>query len=155
MTEDQQFIENSYKNLPADLQQLIYSIVQENKLASLVNKYSLNQEDFDKTKEEIFLVLLGIEHKMNFELNLRSALELNRDSAFSLASDIQQNIFLPYKQSIKELKVLQNEPLDNASDSATQNTKIPAQQKSIGATIRKNSIHGKERIADILKNNSE
>ena len=154
MTEDQQLIEKSYKHLPADLQQLVYSIVQENKLTPIEKKYSLSQENINKTKEEIYLVLLGIEHHVNFELNLRSSLELDRDLISTIASDIEQKIFLPYKQSIKELKVLQNEALDSTSDSITQNAKILAQQKSVGATIR-NSIHGKGRIADILKNNSE
>ena len=39
MTEDQQLIEKSYKHLPADLQQLVYSIVQENKLTPIEKKY--------------------------------------------------------------------------------------------------------------------
>jgi len=118
MDEEQQILTKNYKRLPVDLQQVVRSIVQNGKLSQVLTRYKIPKEQLEAITEETLLVLLGIEHMSNYELNLKSVPSLDSDLASTIAGHIHMEIFRPVDESLEEIGEIQKTIMGETGSSA-------------------------------------
>lgn len=107
MGEEQQMLINNYKRLPVDLQQVVRSIVQNGRLSQVLTQYKIPKEQLEAITEETLLILLGLEHVSNYELNLRSVSGLDDDLASTIAGHIHMEIFRSIYESLEGIGEIQ------------------------------------------------
>jgi len=121
MNEEQQILINNYKRLPVDLQKTVRSIVQNGRLSQVLTQYKIPKEQLEAITEETLLILLGLEHVSNYELNLRSVSGLDYDLASTIAGHIHMEIFRQIYESLEEIGEIQKTLMGETGGSAPEN----------------------------------
>jgi len=93
----------TYLKLPLDLKEVMFAVktVQDLEKISLKNK--LNDQQLWWTSYVIGLILLAETNIVDFVKTLQEKLELKEEPTRQLARDINQEIFLPVKESLKKI----------------------------------------------------
>ena len=118
MNEEQQILIDNYKRLPVDVQGVIRSVVQNNKLSQILAQYNIPNEQFDSIVEETLLVLLGLQHMFDYELNLKNFTGLDSGLASTVARHIHMEIFRPVDESLEEVGEIQKTIMGGTGNSA-------------------------------------
>ncbi|MCH8049980.1 hypothetical protein IIB51_01035 [Patescibacteria group bacterium] len=105
--DEQQILIDNYKRLPADLQQVVGSIVQRGRLSQVLAQYKIPKEQLEAITEETLLILLGIEHMSNYEFNLKSVPGLDSDLASTVAGHVHMEVFRSIDESLEEIGKIQ------------------------------------------------
>ena len=100
MNEEQQILIDNYKQLPADLDRMIRSVVQNDKLLA---QFNLPKDQLEEVTEETLLVLLGIQHMSDYESNLKSVTGLDSDLASTIAGHVHIEVFRLVDKSLERV----------------------------------------------------
>ncbi|MEK7614155.1 MAG: hypothetical protein AAB428_00610 [Patescibacteria group bacterium] len=96
-------VEEKYKTLPEDVRKAITSVEVSAKITGLAEKYRLHIDKADELSDETGLVMLGLTHPRDYLNNLKKRLEIPEDLAREIVADINNQIFLPIRQSLKKI----------------------------------------------------
>lgn len=100
MNEEQQILIDNYKQLPADLDRMIRSVVQNDRLLA---QFNLPKDQLGAVTEETLLVLLGIQHMSDYEFNLKSVTGLDSDLASTIAGHVHMEVFRLVDKSLESV----------------------------------------------------
>ena len=92
-----------YKELPQDLQDSIFSEKTSDSIRSISTNYKLEIKKMGILADEIGLVLLGVLHPKDFITSLSEKLEIDRETAKQIASDVNQQIFQKVRVSLRKI----------------------------------------------------
>jgi hypothetical protein len=89
--------------LSEDVKKLLLSDDFETKINWISEKYKLSPEQRDLLEKETSLVLVGLEHIMDYTDNLAEQLSITKERAVVIAQEVGMQIFSDVKETIKEL----------------------------------------------------
>src|SRR3989344_1785982 len=124
----QQQIDEQYKKLPAELQTALFSPDTAKKVFEVGRKYLLTVEKTGFLAEEIGFMILGLVKTGDFLGNIKSRLELDEDEAKEIADEVNQQIFFPLREALKN--AYQMEIVEETSRRGP--NKKPAEPLSLG-----------------------
>lgn len=110
------FKQKQYESLPSDVQEAIISVGVANKLTALTAKYKLHLDKAEELSDETSLVMLGITGPSDYMKNLQRRLELPEDLARDLVADVNEQIFKPIRESLKQIHGMTNDPRLTTND---------------------------------------
>ena len=96
-------IKSLFEKLPEDVRAAITSVGVANLLHEIGEKYRLHLDKIDELFDETTLVMLGLTHPDKYLSRLKERLEIPEDMARDLAEEINNQIFLPIRESLKKI----------------------------------------------------
>lgn len=99
--------------LPQDIRQIFFATETADRMYQIGQKNALNETQLWHTSYATGLVLLGETHIGQFVETLRKKCALDEEKARTLARDINQEIFLPLKESLKKVHRLNQWPRED------------------------------------------
>ena len=96
-------IKESYKKLPEDLKDAIFSVDSSEIIMNVAKKYNLNIESTGELADETGLVMLGITQPKNYVFNLAKRLNVSQERAGEIANEINNKIFSKVRESLKKV----------------------------------------------------
>ena len=109
----QQELEEKYKQLPATIEEAIFSASAEKTLEEIREKHKLQIDQLGILADETRLVMLGLTHPKNFINNLAERLNLDGETAKNIAQEINQRIFYKIREELKKMHGI-SEPIDSS-----------------------------------------
>ena len=92
-----------FDQLPQDLQDAILAVETSDKLQLIAKKFGLHIDQTGEMGSETGLVMLGITHPTEFIGNLEKRLGVERAKAAQIAGEVNEQIFLPIRDSLKKI----------------------------------------------------
>ncbi len=130
MNEDtHKIIEEQMTKLPADVKEAIISIDYESRLREITKRQKLLIDQAGKLEMETTLVMIGLEPISDYISNLESHLELSTERAQEIASDVNENIFKPIRQSLEKMDEQMLKGENNESTTEEKKTGSTTQEK--------------------------
>jgi len=93
----------SYKDLPGDVQNALYSPETGSKIRLIGSRYKLHVDQIGDLGDIIELVFLGDINIKDFPSEINSALKLSEEDTVSMIKDINTEIFEPIRESLMEI----------------------------------------------------
>lgn len=97
-------LEERYYSLPEDIQQAITSEEVSRSLENVGTKYKLRMDKTGEMIDEVGMVMLGFSQSAEFIDNLTRRLKVDRETAESLAVDIDNDVFKKIRESLREVQ---------------------------------------------------
>jgi len=101
LTEEQ--ILEKYEKLPNDLKEAIFGAEVTEAVNGIGGKYNLHIDKIGELANETGMVMLGMVSPKDFIRNLSERLEVNMETAGKIASDVNSQVFLKVRESLKKL----------------------------------------------------
>lgn len=98
----EKIIEGRISTLPEKMQEILFANSWKEMVKNITTRYTLNEEEANNLKTEIFLILTGLEPINNFRTNLVKELDISYDQALKIASDTNTGIFNPIMEILKK-----------------------------------------------------
>ena len=105
-----------YSQLPADLQELIFAVKTSDKINLIAEKNKLTVNQTWQVSHITGMILLGETNIVDFVKSLKERCDLSVEQARQLARDINSAIFLPVKESLKEIHHVSEWPREEESN---------------------------------------
>lgn len=96
-------IQKKIETLPPDIQALVYSADMHKTLIDIANKHHLHIDQVGKLETEAAAVMIGLTNQNSFVSELADALDLDTTKAEELVRDINDQLFLKIRESMKKL----------------------------------------------------
>jgi len=96
------FLNEKYKQLPEVVKDAMGSVDRANLIRSIAEKHKLHVDLAGLLLEEIMYVTLGVEKSSDFIRNLKLHLHLPEDKVSAVAGDVNEKIFMPIREALKE-----------------------------------------------------
>jgi hypothetical protein len=114
MTYTRQEILNQIDKLPKELQEAYFSVDIDNVIFKIGETNSLHVDQIGLLANQVGLVIVGLTKPQDFLGNLVSELGISRDEAGKITQDINEQVFLPIRDSLKKIHHVGNEsPVDS------------------------------------------
>jgi len=123
-----QKLEKQYRTIPPDVRRAISSTNVGEKLMEIGKKYNLHIDKLDKLFGTTGFVMLGITHPRDYIKHLSHELGVDETTARAIATEVNEEIYRPVKESLKKMYTIQQE--------GTQQEKEEAQKKRCRTTFK-------------------
>ncbi len=100
-------IEVKYASLPDNVKEAISSVDSANKIQAIAKKYKLHIDQTGELGTQVGLVMLGILAPRDFVAALAKELALTPELARSVATEVNEQIFTPIRDSLKKIHHLE------------------------------------------------
>ncbi|MCE9629044.1 MAG: hypothetical protein K8Q91_03565 [Candidatus Vogelbacteria bacterium] len=114
MTKDLDIFREKFERLPEDVRGAIFAVETTDVIANIQKKFKLHVDQTGKLAEEVGLVMLGFSKPNEFVGKITKNLQVTQITAVEITKDINDKIFNPIKESLKQIHNLENsgnEPL--------------------------------------------
>lgn len=105
-----EMISEKFNSLPVDMQEAISSDQVSEHLETLALKYKLRVDKMGDMIDEVGLVMLGFKKSSAFIDSLVHRLDIDRETAESLAIDIDNDVFRKIRESLREVQFAKDNP---------------------------------------------
>ncbi len=143
----QQYLLEKLADLPSDIQTAVGSVSSVDILNSIAKKFALTIDRLGELADETWLVMLGVTHPTEFIGNLEKRLGIERAKASQIAGEINEQIFLPIRESLKKIHAEKEE----GSASVEKSSALTGQSR---ASVLIGAIENPEMTSWIGKENS-
>lgn len=116
MNYSEQILKARFEQLPEDIKEAIMATPWEEKLKQISDKHSLHIDQAGRLDEETVLVMFGIEHADNLVPNIAKHVEVSEEKAEAIAEDLNREIFLKVRESLKKIFTEKKEEAEEKSD---------------------------------------
>ncbi|MCX6735687.1 MAG: hypothetical protein NTZ13_01230 [Candidatus Parcubacteria bacterium] len=99
-------IDKMFMSLPKDMQKTLTSDETLEYLKQIEKKYNLQQKQTIELSIEIGMLMLGASSPQHFIYNIQKEMEITEDTAKAIASEVNEKIFQPVKESLKTIHSL-------------------------------------------------
>lgn len=103
MNYSEQILNERFDNLPKDIQEAIIATPWKEKLGQISKKHNLHIDQAGRLSEETILVMFGLEHPNDLIGNIAKHVEVSQEKAETIANDLNQEIFLKIRESLKKI----------------------------------------------------
>ncbi len=100
-TENQLF--EKFRTLPDDIRQSFVSFDTLDVLGKITGKYKLHIDQGGALSEQVGLLMLGVTRPRDFLANIQTALNIPIETAGEIVKEVNDKIFFPIRQSLKEI----------------------------------------------------
>ncbi|MAG12509.1 hypothetical protein CL630_01725 [bacterium] len=107
-TDTQNIIQNQFKTLPKDVQEAILSVDLRKNLQIITEKHNLHVDQAGALENETLFIMLGLEHPRDYIRNIMRELDIDTSAAKKLATDVNEQIFRPIRESLKKIHQVEN-----------------------------------------------
>lgn len=104
---DKEQVLEQYKNLPDDLREAIFSQVGDEQIFNIVTTKNLSEDRASLAARLSGRVLLGFLAPRDFISSLAEELQINYETAKQIALEINEQIFLPVRDSLRKIHNLE------------------------------------------------
>lgn len=94
-------LKERFAQLPEPLQKAITSAEVTKKLRELATSHQLHLDQWESLENEVMLALLGFQPVEDLEKNIKNEVNLEQNTAQTLAADINKAIFEPIRQELE------------------------------------------------------
>lgn len=101
--ETKDVFEDEYDSLPENIKEVLSSPEAMDALEGLGKKFNIHLDQLDDLFEEVGFILLGISRPVDFVDNLQKRLGLPREQINAIAREVNEKIFEPIRESLKEI----------------------------------------------------
>jgi hypothetical protein len=108
-----EIIKQRIKVLPSDIKEAIKNADLPIKFDKISNKHGLHIDQSGALQTETLLVMIGLETTDNYVSNIQKALDISRSEAYSIADDINKEIFNSIRESLQSM---QDDFVDEAAE---------------------------------------
>ena len=147
MDETQEIIKEQFKKLPRNVQGAILSANLQEKLKRLTEKYHLRVDQAGSLETETLLVMLGLERPDSFSTNIEKEVRVSTEVAQQIANDVNAEIFLPIRESLKQLQ-----PKEEELEQAQERKEQPVDQEVQKETPSPAPAQGQQPTSNIPPN---
>jgi len=116
-------LKESYKNLPQDVRNAIFSIDTANVLRQIGDEKKMMIDKIGELADETGLVLLGFTHPSQFVSHLSERLGIEKSIAKEIAEEVNTKIFFPIRENLKKIHGLREEEVEREIE--TEKTPFP------------------------------
>jgi len=127
-----------FEKLPNDAQEVLESDETIAVLKQIGKKYDLPLEKVQELSAEIGTLMLGVSSPQRFIPNIQESMEISEETAKAIASEVNEKIFRPVKESLKQLHSLikKEEPIRISTPSTAfvgtkKQAEIPKNEKNV------------------------
>ncbi len=92
----------TYRKLPLKLKEAIGNIDSLEILKRIAEQFNLHIDQLGKLSDEVGLVVFGLSNFSVFTDKIQISLSLDQDTAQKIAKEINEQIFLPIREALKE-----------------------------------------------------
>lgn len=110
-------------NLPEDVQDAIFAVETTEAIGTIQKKYQLHIDQAGELAEEVGLVMLGLTRPFDFVSRIATRLRITQLVASQITKDINEAIFNPIKESLKQIHSLNEQ---RGATTKTQPSDIPS-----------------------------
>lgn len=103
MNYSEQILKARFEQLPEDIKEAITATPWKEKLRQISEKHNLHIDQAGHLGEETVLVMFGIEHADNLIANIAKHVEVSEEKAEAIAEDLNREIFLKVRESLKKI----------------------------------------------------
>ena len=103
MNNIQEIIKEQLPRLPKNVRDAISSIDLGDKIKKIADKNMLHIDQAGNLETETVLVMLGLEPTADYKENIRRELNVSRDRAQTITADIDKEIFMTIRESLKKI----------------------------------------------------
>ncbi len=115
-----------YLKLPKVVQDQLFSVQTANKILEAGKKNNLDSNQISKSAYLVGLILLGELNIVDFVKELSQRCQLEGQAAKQLARDINQAVFLPVKEELKEIHQIDQWPREQDAYRPSHSSQSPA-----------------------------
>lgn len=122
LTADQ--IQTAYRKLPQDIRDAYFSEDVTEKIEALGQKHRLHIDQLGELSNQISLILLGLAKPGDFKMAVMNQLKIDQTTTDNLTTDINNQIFLPIRESLQKLSSSPDQsPINTSNQPPTTETK--------------------------------
>lgn len=103
MNYSEQILRARFEQLPKGVREAIVATPWEDKLAQIASKHRLHIDQADRLGKETIIVMFGLDHPDNLAYNIAKHLEVSEEKALEIANDLNREIFLKVRESLKQV----------------------------------------------------
>lgn len=100
----------TFAKMPEHLRNVMFSEQRMAATKKIQEKYRLHVDQLGRLIEEIGYVFVGLEPSANFAKNLEESLKIDGTTAENIAREVNQEIFLKIRESLKQMEENKNTP---------------------------------------------
>ncbi|MBI4118006.1 MAG: hypothetical protein HY455_00470 [Parcubacteria group bacterium] len=100
---DPQKFRTLYKNLPENVKEAYSSVGVTEQIENIGKKYNLHVDKIADLNDEVGWVMIGATHPKDFVGKIADRLGVDAGSAHTIATDINEQIFRPIRESLKKI----------------------------------------------------
>ena len=109
MYDTKEILKDQFKKLPKDIQDAILAVDLRSKMQFITKKNNLHVDQAETLENEAVFVMLGLEHPDNLVANIAKHVEVSEEKAEAIAEDLNREIFLKVRESLKKIFEERNE----------------------------------------------
>ncbi len=103
MNHSEQILKARFEQLPEDVRKAIIATPWKDKLAQIASKHKLHIDQADRLGKETIIVMFGLDHPDNLIYNIAKNVEVSEEEATAIAEDLNNEIFLKIRESLKRV----------------------------------------------------
>lgn len=103
MNYSEQILKARFAQLPEDVRKAITATPWKDKLAQISRKHNLHIDQEGHLGEEAVIVMFGLDHPDNLVYNIAQNVEVSKEKAEVIAEDLNNEIFLKVRESLKKI----------------------------------------------------
>lgn len=116
MDDTQVIIKEQFKKLPKDIQDAILAVDLRDKLKIVSDKHKLLVDKAGILENETMLIMLGLENYSTYSDSIKKKLGVTEQQAQEITKDINEQIFLPIRESLKNIEKKNTEEAEKESE---------------------------------------
>lgn len=101
MNYSEQILKARFEQLPGGVKEAIIATPWKDRLAQIAGKHRLHIDQADRLDKETIIVMFGLEHPDNLVYNIAKHLDVSEEKAEAIAEDLNNEIFLKIRESLK------------------------------------------------------
>ena len=130
-----QEFESHFEKAPMIIREALFAEETAEKIKKIGDKHSLHIDQIGQLASETGFVILGLETSDHFISNIESQLAIERSVAEQIATDVNKEIFLKIRESLKQMEENKNTPkpdeLLREIENQTNSPKISEEKRTI------------------------
>lgn len=103
MDNTKEILKDQFKKLPKDIQDAILAVDLRSKMQFITKKNNLHIDQTEALENEAVFVLLGLEHPSGLVTNIAKHVEVSEEKAEAIVEDLNREIFLKVRESLKKI----------------------------------------------------
>lgn len=119
MNYSEQILKARFEQLPESVKEAIIATPWKDKLAQIAGKHRMHIDQADRLDKETIIVMFGLEHPDNLVYNIAKHLDVSEEKAEAIAEDLNNEIFLKIRESLKMVTEGRGVYTDNKSSLLT------------------------------------
>ncbi len=136
MTYQTPHFKENYDDLPADVQDAFTSVSVGKTIQEIGKKHQLHVDQISSLFDETGFIMIGATHPRNYIENIQSKLAIDVNAAKKIATDVNEQIFRPIRESLKKIHQVDEKPeqdttVEQSSEKQEPKTSDPANETSM------------------------